>query len=128
MPFLLDAISRHEQGWVEYLSDFYFGNKKVEGAEGLKPQLEAKIVEIDPREMGRFLLGVPKEGPHREEVFVRVGKFGLSSANPMKRRENPAAEHPPVAGLNGATVNLTVADHLFPDLLDGVVAAPDDPC
>lgn len=76
MEDLLDAISRHEQGWVEYLRDFYFGNDKVPGADGLKPQLDAKIVEIDPREMGRFSLGKPKEGHHREEIFVRVGKFG----------------------------------------------------
>jgi hypothetical protein len=50
MEDLLDAISRHEQGWVEYLSDFYFGNDKVEGAEGLKPQLDAKIQEIVTRD------------------------------------------------------------------------------
>ena len=75
MEDLLDAISRHEQGSIEYLSDFYFGNDKT-GAEGLKPQLDAKLLEIDPREMGRFSLGKPKEGHHREEVFVRVGKFG----------------------------------------------------
>ena len=72
MEDLLDAISRHEQGYVEYLHNFYFGN----GIPGLKPQLDAKILEIDPREMGRFSLGFPKEGAHREEVFVRVGKFG----------------------------------------------------
>ncbi|MBC7854477.1 MAG: type I DNA topoisomerase, partial [Pirellulaceae bacterium] len=75
MEDLLDAISRHEQGSIEYLSDFYFGNDKT-GAEGLKPQLDAKLLEIDPREMGRFSLGKPKEGHHREEIFVRVGKFG----------------------------------------------------
>jgi DNA topoisomerase I len=75
MEDLLDAISRHEQGSIEYLSDFYFGNDKT-GTAGLKPQLDAKLLEIDPREMGRFSLGKPKEGHHREEVFVRVGKFG----------------------------------------------------
>jgi len=72
MEDLLDAISRHEQGWVEYLSDFYFGNAKVEGAEGLKPQLEAKIVEIDPREMGRFSLGKPTTEAEIDQTVARL--------------------------------------------------------
>ncbi|HUE73837.1 MAG TPA: type I DNA topoisomerase [Pirellulaceae bacterium] len=72
MEDLLDAISRKEQDSVAYLRGFYFGN----GQPGLKPQLESKVQEIDPREMGRFLLGKPAEGPHREEVFIRVGKYG----------------------------------------------------
>jgi len=71
MEDLLDAISRKETGGVDYLNQFYFGN----GTPGLKAQLEAKLTEVDPREMGRFTLGTPTEGPS-EEVFVRVGKFG----------------------------------------------------
>src|SRR5439155_2338606 len=43
---------------------------------GLKPQLDSKIQQIDPRDISRFSLGKPQSGPHREEVFVRVGKFG----------------------------------------------------
>jgi DNA topoisomerase-1 len=75
MEDLLDAISRGEFEHVQYLSDFYFG-KKNKSQKGLKPQLETKIQEIDPREMSRFSLGKPQQGEHREEVFVRVGKFG----------------------------------------------------
>ena len=78
MEDLLDEISRRERESVAYLQDFYFGNGK--GAKdkhpGLKPQIDSKIQEIDPREMGRFTLGKPTSGMHREEVFVRVGKFG----------------------------------------------------
>lgn len=72
MEDLLDSISRQESGSIDYLNNFYFGN----GQPGLKPLLDAKILEIDPREMGRFSLGIPAEGAHQEEVFVRVGKFG----------------------------------------------------
>jgi DNA topoisomerase I len=72
MEDLLDAISRREAEYLDYLHDFYFGN----GKPGLKPQLESKIQEIDPREMSRFSLGKPKEGPHKQEVIVRVGKYG----------------------------------------------------
>ncbi len=72
MEDLLDSISRQESGSIDYLNNFYFGN----GQPGLKPLLDAKILEIDPREMGRFSLGTPAQGAHQEEVFVRVGKFG----------------------------------------------------
>lgn len=72
MEDLLDAISRKEAESLSYLKDFYFGN----GHTGLKQKLEEKILEIDPRDMSRFSLGKPDHGPHREEVFVRVGKYG----------------------------------------------------
>jgi DNA topoisomerase-1 len=72
MEDLLDAISRQEQGSTSYLKDFYFGN----GHPGLKQTLDNKIAEIDPRDMSRFSLGKPTSGPHREEVFVRVGRYG----------------------------------------------------
>ncbi len=75
MEDLLDAISRGEFEHVEYLTNFYFG--KNGGVQtGLKPQLESKIQEIDPRQMSRFSLGEPENGAYRDEVFVRVGKFG----------------------------------------------------
>jgi len=64
----LDSISRGEQGHVEYLGKFYFGN----GAPGLKKQLENKIDEIDPAKISRILIGKPDDGP---EVFVRVGRY-----------------------------------------------------
>ena len=72
MEDYLDAISRREQEHIEYLSEFYFGN----GKPGLKKQLESKVKEIDPRLMSRFPIGVPETGEHREEIVLRVGKFG----------------------------------------------------
>src|SRR4029079_7677992 len=36
----------------------------------------SKIQQIDPRDLSRFSLGTPPNGPHRDEVFIRVGKFG----------------------------------------------------
>ena len=71
MEDYLDEISRNERGFLEYLQRFYFGDKT-----GLKPLLEDKVQEIDPRKTSRFSLGEPDEGEHREEVFVRVGRYG----------------------------------------------------
>jgi DNA topoisomerase-1 len=51
------------------LKSFYFGN----GNPGLKKQLAMKIDEIDPRAVGRILIGHP-EG--REPLYVRVGRYG----------------------------------------------------
>lgn len=64
----LDAISRGERQYVEYLKGFYFGN----GKPGLKKQLENKVDEIDARSISRISLGKPAEG---DEVFVRVGRY-----------------------------------------------------
>jgi DNA topoisomerase-1 len=64
----LDAISRGEQEYVEYLKSFYFGN----GRPGLKPQLEHKGEEIDARNISRILIGTPDGG---EPVYVRVGRY-----------------------------------------------------
>ena len=72
MEDLLDAISRGEFESVKYLKNFYFGNEHP----GLKQQLDNKIQEVDPRDLSRFSLGKPEAGPYRDEVFVRVGKFG----------------------------------------------------
>jgi DNA topoisomerase I len=71
MEDYLDAISRDEKGFVEYLKQFYLGD-----VTGLKPLLKSKVEEIDPRASSRFSLGVPEHGEHREEVFVRVGRYG----------------------------------------------------
>jgi DNA topoisomerase-1 len=72
MEDYLDAISRREAEHIEYLRQFYFGN----GSPGLREQLDNKTKEIDPRLMSRFLVGEPTEGEHREEVYLRVGKYG----------------------------------------------------
>jgi DNA topoisomerase-1 len=64
----LDAISRGEREYVEYLNSFYFGN----GTPGLKPQLENKSEEIDARSISRIEIGTPEGG---ETVYVRVGRY-----------------------------------------------------
>jgi DNA topoisomerase-1 len=64
----LDAISRGEQEYVDYLTGFYFGN----GMPGLKPQLEHKGESIDARNISRITIGTPKDG---ETVYVRVGRY-----------------------------------------------------
>ncbi len=83
MEDYLDQISRNEQGFREYLHEFYFGDDVSRGIApsdgkrvGLKPLLDSKVQEIDPRQTSRFSLGAPEEGEQRDEVFVRVGRFG----------------------------------------------------
>jgi len=72
MEDFLDRISRHEAEHLSYLKEFYFGNAHP----GLKQQLESKLQEIDARDLSRFPLGTPESGPHRQTVYVRLGKFG----------------------------------------------------
>ncbi|MFG0263130.1 MAG: type I DNA topoisomerase, partial [Novipirellula sp. JB048] len=87
MEDFLDTISRKEAERLEYLKRFYFGASESDTAPpaatgdnpkaiGLKQRLAAKIEEIDPRVTAMFSLGTPTEGEHRDEVFVRVGKYG----------------------------------------------------
>ncbi|EMI21512.1 DNA topoisomerase I [Rhodopirellula maiorica SM1] len=81
MEDFLDTISRKEAERLEYLRSFYFGDTENPAtadhqAIGLKKRLEEKVEEIDPRVTAMFSLGTPTEGEHREEVFVRVGKYG----------------------------------------------------
>ncbi len=69
----LDAISRGEMSYVEYLKSFYFGN----GHPGLKEQLKNKIDEIDARQVCSVPIGKPEgEGEQAEEIVVRVGRYG----------------------------------------------------
>lgn len=72
MEDFLDEISRHEKGHLEYLHDFFFGRDEP----GLRQRVQAKIKEIDAREVSRFPLGKPTDGANLEEVILRVGKFG----------------------------------------------------
>lgn len=76
MEDFLDSISRQEQQAYEYLKRFYFGIESDSTSIGLKPTLEAKVAEIDPRISARFIIGTPTEGEHQEEIAVRVGKYG----------------------------------------------------
>ena len=74
---LLDSISRDEVDREEYLKKFYFGDQSDDKHNvGLQSRLAEKIEQIDPKETARFSLGIPEEGPHRDEVYVRVGKYG----------------------------------------------------
>jgi DNA topoisomerase-1 len=72
MEDYLDSISRRESEHIEYLQRFYFGN----GKPGLRDQVAKKTKEIDPRLMSRFVIGQPTNGEYRDEIVLRVGKFG----------------------------------------------------
>lgn len=65
----LDSISRGEHEALPYLKEFYFGN----GTTGLKPLLEQKTQDIDPRSVCSVPLGTTEDGV---DVVVRVGKYG----------------------------------------------------
>ena len=89
MEDFLDSISRKEADASLYLRDFYFGNDGTNGTSkiGLKPRLEGAA--IKPLEMARFTLGIPEVGENREEVFVRVGKYGPSVEQGERRVSVP---------------------------------------
>ena len=111
MEDFLDSVSRREGEHLKYLRDFYFGdanNLSPENGQaiGLKPRLESKIEEIDPREMARFSIGVPDQGSNREEVFVRVGKYGPFLEQGERRAPIPD-------GLAPDELNLAKAIELF---------------
>ena len=72
MENFLDAVSRKDAEPLKYLEEFYFG---VQGP-GLKKLVASKIEDVDPRTVSRFSLGEPDEGEHREEIWIRVGKYG----------------------------------------------------
>ncbi len=69
MEDALDAISRGEAASLEYLHDFYFGN----GLPGLRPLLERKVEEIDPRQICQIRIG---ETADAGAIVVRVGRYG----------------------------------------------------
>ncbi|PQO25127.1 type I DNA topoisomerase [Blastopirellula marina] len=68
----LDSISRGEADANDYLKKFYFG---VEN-HGLKQVIEERIKDVDARSVNSIPLGAPEEGEYRDEVFVRVGRYG----------------------------------------------------
>ncbi|MCL2004638.1 MAG: type I DNA topoisomerase [Planctomycetaceae bacterium] len=71
----LDAISRGELQYLDYLKEFYFGESAEQG-KGLKPLLDNKTEQIDARAVNTFPLSAPDEYAGDEPVVVRVGKFG----------------------------------------------------
>jgi DNA topoisomerase-1 len=89
----LDEISRNERGNSDYLRDFYFGDDasietltttaaldgkeaSVPASAGLRPLLASKINEIDPRVACSYPVGAPTTGDYREDIVVRVGRYG----------------------------------------------------
>jgi len=64
----LDAIARGESESLPYLREFYFGN----GTPGLRPILDRKVEDIDPRAACTIPLG--RDGD--QEIVVRVGRYG----------------------------------------------------
>lgn len=69
----LDAISRGEVNWVDYLKQFYFGNSRP----GLKQLLEKKLSEIDAREINRIPIGRPASAESSDpQIYVRLGQYG----------------------------------------------------
>jgi DNA topoisomerase-1 len=66
----LDEIARGQSESVPWLRRFYFGN----GATGLKTMVDARLEEIDAREINSIPIATdPDTG---EEIVVRVGKYG----------------------------------------------------
>jgi len=75
----LDAISRGEYEAKPYLREFYLGN----GNPGLRPLLDQKVEDIDPRTVCSFDLANPDGGGSgpgnaiaEDSIIVRVGRYG----------------------------------------------------
>jgi DNA topoisomerase-1 len=83
----LDAISRGEREYVDYLNSFYYGD----GTPGLKPQLENKGTQIDARDISRIRIGTPEGGA---PVYVRVGRYS-PFVEQGERTASLAEETPP---------------------------------
>jgi len=98
MEDYLDAISRHEVQHRDYLREFFLGNDRP----GLKQLVQEKIKQVDAREVSRFSLGLPSTGEYRDEVFVRVGKFGPFLEQGQRRASIPQNTPPDELTLNKA--------------------------
>ncbi len=75
MEDFLDAISRQEEGHIEYLHRFYFGDATAENP-GLKNKVKSILEEMDVRTICQFKIGTPTEGEFKDDVFLRVHKYG----------------------------------------------------
>jgi DNA topoisomerase I len=107
MEDYLDQISRNERVNLDYLHDFYFGegtegatpNTAIPGGIGLKPLLEQKVAEIDPRTACSYPLidtdasGTDSSGPDASSdlppVVVRIGRYGPYIERGDKRASIP---------------------------------------
>ncbi|MCU0716452.1 MAG: type I DNA topoisomerase [Pirellula sp.] len=79
MEDYLDQISRNERENLAYLQEFYFGNDQLQenlapGGIGLKPLLEQKVAEIDPRTACSYPL--VSDLAEANPIVVRVGRYG----------------------------------------------------
>ncbi len=99
----LDAISRGERTYLDYLKSFYFGN----GAAGLKKQLENKVDQIDARDVSRIRLGQP-EG--QDVIFVRVGRYGPFLEQGERRASIPEGVSPDELTIDAALKLLAQAE------------------
>ncbi|MFI4873801.1 MAG: type I DNA topoisomerase [Blastopirellula sp. JB062] len=82
----LDAISRGEAEQNAYLREFYFGQNE----HGLKEIVQGKIKDVDARVVNSISLGAPQEGEFRDEVVVRVGRYGPFVEQGERRGSIPA--------------------------------------
>lgn len=71
MEASLDAISRGEDEMIPYLRKFY--EQGVGGNPGLRPMLDKKVEDIDPRTVCSIPIGKSSKD---EDVIVRVGRYG----------------------------------------------------
>ncbi len=78
----LDEISRGEFETGRYLEEFYRGN----GSPGLRPLLDQKAEDIDPRRVCTIEIGKDDQG---RDIVVRVGRYG-----PFVQREDVTAPIP----------------------------------
>jgi DNA topoisomerase-1 len=65
----LDSIARGEGEATPYLHEFYYGN----GDPGLRPLLDEKIEDIDPRKVCSISMGSDEQG---REYVIRAGRYG----------------------------------------------------
>ena len=71
MESSLDSISRGDEEMLPYLRKFY--EKGLGSNPGLRPLLDQKVEDIDPRTVCSIPIGKGSDG---EEVIVRVGRYG----------------------------------------------------
>jgi DNA topoisomerase-1 len=97
MEDYLDQISRNERVNLDYLQEFYFGeaakdSSAAPGGIGLKPLLEQKVAEIDPRIACSYPLQESSPGdvsPDSPPVVVRIGRYGPYIERGDKRASIP---------------------------------------
>jgi DNA topoisomerase-1 len=97
MEDYLDQISRNERENLDYLQDFYFGEASQDqsvapGGIGLKPLLEQKVAEIDPRIACSYPLHTTESSDvsvDEPPVVVRIGRYGPYIERGDKRASIP---------------------------------------